>query len=112
MLKEGSYQSRTTTDLRQLLRHLGFERLALPKRTPGRPRPFCITPHQLIRVQVWGLAGQYMQRQLALECGNILRDRFRLVRRQAIQDQMQRLAMAPQHPAQEGHKPGRGKFSV
>ncbi len=67
MFDEGSYQSLTTSDLRRLLHHLGFERLALPKWTPGRPRPFGITSHQLIRVQVWGLVGQYMQRQLTLE---------------------------------------------
>lgn len=73
---------------RGAVRHFGKLRgHAISQTVALLQRPTCVAgalrmaPDQLIGIEVRGLAGQYMQRQLALECGNILRDRFRLVRR-------------------------------
>lgn len=60
-----------------------------------------MTPHQLIGVQVRRIAGQEVQRQLAVGAGHVLAHAGLLVRGQPIHNQMHRLAPPPHQLAQQ-----------
>jgi hypothetical protein len=78
-------------------------------------RPACVAgalsmaPDQLIGVEVWGIAGQVMHRQLAVEPRDVFLDRESLVGWQSIEDQMQGVATSAHHPAQQVHEQQAGQ---
>ena len=47
--------------------HSLFEALALEQRPPRVAGAFGVAPDEFVGVEVWGIAGQEMQRQLAIE---------------------------------------------
>ena len=94
MLEKRTYQLGVIADLLQLFLHAIMQVLALHQRPSGHARALGMAPDKFVRVQVWYVAGQKMQRQTPLRVSNIGLDDRLTVRRQAINDQMQRLLAA------------------
>ena len=101
MLEERTDQCGAPADLGELHGHALCQMLALLQGSAGVAGALGVTPDQFVGVEVGGIAGQAMQRQFAVEPGDVLLDRVGLVRRQSIQDQMQGFAASAQHPAQQ-----------
>ena len=85
------------------------ELFALLQRPTGVAGALRMAPAQLIGIEVRGVAGQVMHGQLAVELRDIVLDRERLVRRQSIENQMQRRAPSAHHLAQQVHKQRAGQ---
>lgn len=89
-------------------RHLGELRgdaigqtFALLQRPACVASAFGMAPDQLIGVEIWGIAGQVMHGQFAVEPRGVFLDREGLVGWQSIEDQMQGFAVSAHHPAQQ-----------
>ena len=67
---------------------------------------FGVAPDEFVGVEVWGIAGQEMHRQLAIEFVHVVPYQACPVRGKAIDDQVQRLAPAAHHAAQQGDEQG------
>jgi hypothetical protein len=65
-----------------------FQAFALEQRPACVAGAFGVTPDKLVGIEVRGIAGQEMQRQLAVEFVHVVAHDTRPVRGQAIDDQM------------------------
>ena len=63
-----------------------------------------VAPHQLIRIEVRCVTGQEMQSQFALGAGDVFLDDGFLMRRQSIDDQMNRLAAIEHQLLEQRHE--------
>ena len=64
----------------QLFVNPALQFFSRPQRGARHARALGMTPHQLIRIQVWRIARQEMQRELARRAGHVLLDHGLLVR--------------------------------
>lgn len=89
MVKKLTHQLGIVADFLQLFVHTLLQLLAFFQRLSGYACTFCMTPHQFIRIQVWRIAGQKVQRQTTLSAGHIFLNHRLLVCWQSINHQMQ-----------------------
>lgn len=104
MLKKRTHQFWIVADFLQLLMHTILQFFAFLQRPSGYARAFRMTPHQLIRIQVWRITGQEMKRQPPLCAGHVIFDHLLLVRRQTINDQAQRFLAAIHQFLEQRHE--------
>lgn len=81
MFEERADECRATNDCRELHRDAIGQTFTLLQWSAGMARVLGMTPDQLIRVEIGGIAGQIMQRQLAVEPRDVLGARRGFVRR-------------------------------
>lgn len=89
MLKNRTHQLGIGADFLQLLIHAILQFFTFLQRPSGYARKLGVTPYQLIRIQVWRIAGQEMQRLTPFRAGHIFLNHRLLVSVQAINHKMQ-----------------------
>lgn len=94
MLKKRTHQLWVFADHLQLFVYALLKILAFRQRPSGYACTLGMTPHKFIRVEVWRIARQKVQRQAAICFGHVFLDRRILVRWQTINHQMQRFLAA------------------
>lgn len=104
MPEERANQVRLCRQVGQLKLDAIFQTFPSAQRTTGVAGALGVTPHQLVGVQFGGVARQEVQRQLALQLGDVCLDGPGLVRRQVVEDQVQGLSLTAHQAAQEDHK--------
>ena len=97
--------SRGACRCRQLHGHALFQTLAI-EQWPTRAADALGMADPLVWIEIRGIAGQDMQRQLAAECVHVVPRHARLVRGKTIDDQGAAACAAAHHPAQQGDAPG------
>src|ERR1700691_3366937 len=91
MPEERSHELRVSPNLCKLFVNPWPQLFALLQRASRDSRALDVTPHQLIRIEVRRITGQEMQSQFPLRAGDIFLDDGFLMRRQSVDDQMNRL---------------------
>lgn len=92
MPEKWANQGRGSGDCRKLFANAISQFLAAAQRTARHPCAFGVAPHQLVRIQIWCIAGQKMKRELALHLVHVPAHYASFVGRQSAQDQMHRFA--------------------
>ncbi len=90
MFKKRTHKLWVITGFLQLFMHALLQLFAFHQRFSDNARALGMTPNELVRVEVWRVAGQEVQEKTPSCAGHILLDHLFLMRRQTIHHQMQR----------------------
>lgn len=104
MLEERAHEGGMLADVGQLVMHTFLQGLAFLQGPACVAGTLGVAPHQFVRIQVWSIARQEMQRQLALRAGDIGLDHRLLVGRQSVDHQVQWLPAAVHQLPEQVHK--------
>src|ERR1700687_1414566 len=104
MLEERAHELRVSSNLRELFVNPWPQLFALLQRASCDAGALDVAPHQLIRIEVRRVTGQEVQSQFALRAGDVFLDDGFLMRRQYIDDQMNRLATIEHQLLEQRHK--------
>ena len=102
MSKERPDERAVAGDSLQLVVNAALQFFSCPQRRARHARAFGMAPYKLVRVQVWRITRQKMQREFARRAGDVLLDQGLFVRGQSIDHQAHRF-FAPMHQLSSYH---------
>lgn len=104
MLEERAHELRVSSNVCELFVNPWSQLFALLQRASCDAGALDVAPHQLIRIEVRRVTGQKVQSQFSLGVGDVFLDHGFLMRRQSVDDQMNRLAAIEHQLLEQCHE--------